>query len=83
MAPIKNNQMFVAALSGLNFLCDSKETVQQHIMSVSEVEFKTTRSVFKVRIRGPLSVYGNASNPFDVVAERVYCTLLCKHALLP
>ena len=75
--------MFLAALNCLNFLCYSKETVQQHIMSLSEVEFKTTHSVFKVRIHGPLLMYGNASNPFDVIAERVYCTLLRKHALLP
>ena len=75
--------MFLSALSGLNFRCYSRETVQRHIMSVSEVEFKTTLAVFKFRVRGPLSVYGNASTPFDVIAERVYCALLCKHALLP
>jgi len=75
--------MFLAALSGLNFRCRSKETVQRHIMSVSEVEFNTTLAVFNVRIRDLLSVYGNASNSFDVIAERVYCANHCKHALLP
>ena len=52
-------------------------------MSVSEVEFNTTLAVFNVRIRDLLSVYGNASNSFDVIAERVYCANHCKHALLP